>query len=252
MNEPAFYLPPECWGTEICLKGQDARHLARVLRLDKNSRVALLDGCGRLGRFRICGVGKESVQLELLEERMFPRPAARAAMALAVSKAVRRGFFLEKAVELGAHAIWIWQAERSQNRLVPSPASEQSWRSQMIAGAKQCKNPWLPELRLLPEGIGEVVKLASAADRRILLWEMQENVPLLSAETAGKEGLSVYVVGPEGGFSQGELAALDAAGFVPASLGKRVLRCETAAALCLGLHWWASHLNGTAAENVAQ
>ncbi|MDR1659993.1 MAG: RsmE family RNA methyltransferase, partial [Desulfovibrio sp.] len=64
--------------------------------------------------------------------------------------------------------------------------------------------------------------------------------------------LSVYVIGPEGGFSQRELAVLHAAGFAPASLGKRVLRCETAAALCLGLHWWASHLNGTATGNAAQ
>ncbi|MDR2799950.1 MAG: 16S rRNA (uracil(1498)-N(3))-methyltransferase [Desulfovibrio sp.] len=250
MNEPAFYLPPECWGAEVCLKGQDARHLARVMRLDKDSRVALLDGRGRLGLFRVCAVGKESVRLERLEEQMFPRPAARAAMALAVSKAVRRGFFLEKAVELGAHAVWIWQADHSPSKLAPS--SEQSWKSRMIAGAKQCKNPWLPELRLLPGGIGEVAELASSADRRVLLWEMQENVPLLTAETAGKEGLSVYVVGPEGGFSQRELATLDAAGFAPASLGKRVLRCETAAALCLGLHWWASHLNGTATEKAAQ
>ncbi|MDR3358281.1 MAG: 16S rRNA (uracil(1498)-N(3))-methyltransferase [Desulfovibrio sp.] len=250
MNEPAFYLPPECWGAEVCLKGQDARHLAGVLRLGKDSRVVLLDGRGRLGRFRIRGIDRESVHLERLEEQMFPRPVARAAMALAVSKAARRGFFLEKAVELGAHAIWIWQAEHSQNRLASS--SEQSWRLRMIAGAKQCKNPWIPELRLLFRGIGEVAELAAAADRRVLLWEMQENVPLLSTETAGKEGLSVYVVGPEGGFSRRELAVLDAAGFVPASLGTRVLRCETAAALCLGLHWWASHLNGTAAGSAAQ
>ncbi|MDR1658839.1 MAG: 16S rRNA (uracil(1498)-N(3))-methyltransferase, partial [Desulfovibrio sp.] len=226
MNEPAFYLPPECWGAEVCLKGQEARHLAGVLRLDKDSRVVLLDGRGRLGRFRICGLGRESVRLERLEERMFPHPSARAAMALAVSKAARRGFFLEKAVDLGAHAIWIWQADHSQSRLALS--SEQSWRDRMIAGAKQCKNPWLPQLRLLPRGIEEVAELASPADRRVLLWEMQENVPLLSTDTAGKEGLSVYVIGPEGGFSQRELAVLHAAGFAPASLGKRVLRCETA------------------------
>jgi 16S rRNA (uracil1498-N3)-methyltransferase len=250
MNEPAFYLPPECWGAEVRLKGQDARHLVKVLRLSKGSRVVLLDGCGRLGHFLICGLGEESVQLERLEERTYLRPAARAVMALAVSKAVRSGFFLEKAVELGAHAVWIWQADRSQNKLADS--SGQSWRARMIAGAKQCRNPWLPELRLLTKGVGEVAELASSADRRVLLWETQENVPLLSAETAGKEGLSVYVVGPEGGFSPRELTMLDAAGFSPASLGKRVLRCETAAVLCLGLHWWASHLNGTSAGNTAQ
>ena len=250
MNEPAFYLTSEHWKTEVRLQGQEAHHLVRVLRLTEDARIILLDGRGRLGRFRIRGIGRGYVDLERLEEQFFPRPTAKAAVAVAVSKAVRRGFFLEKAVELGAHAIWIWQAERGQSKLLPS--LEQSWKTQMIAGAKQCRNPWLPELRLLPRGIDEVAEMASPATHRILLWEMQDNVPLLSTDMAGKQGLSVYVIGPEGGFSPRELDVLSTAGFTAASLGQRILRCETAATLCLGLHWWASHLHETITENTTR
>jgi 16S rRNA (uracil1498-N3)-methyltransferase len=246
-SEAAFYLPPENWGAEVRLTGQEADHLVRVLRLAKGENVVLLDGCGRLGLFCIRDIRKKSVQLQRLEEQIFPRPAARAVIALAVGKAVRRGFFPEKAVELGAHAVWLWQGDHSQNKL--SPALESSWKGRMIAGLKQCRNPWLPELRLLPEGVAGVIALASPARQRILLWEIQRDVPLLSMDMAGREGLSIYVVGPEGGFSQRELTALSAADFAPVSLGKRVLRCETAATLCLGLHWWASHLRGDGTES---
>jgi 16S rRNA (uracil1498-N3)-methyltransferase len=246
MSDLAFYLPPEHWGQEVSLCGTESRHLSKVLRLAKGETVVLLDGCGRQGRFCIRSFRDGCVQLERQDEQLFPRPAARAVMALAVGKAVRRGFFLEKAVELGADAIWIWQAQYSQNKLVPS--WEKTWKSQMIAGAKQCKNPWLPELRTFPQGIEAALDAASGADHKILLWEMQDGIPMLTAEMTGREGVSVYLIGPEGGFSPMELTATKTAGFAAASLGTRVLRCETAATLCLGLHWWSSHLHGMSVE----
>ncbi|MBO4301164.1 MAG: 16S rRNA (uracil(1498)-N(3))-methyltransferase [Desulfovibrio sp.] len=244
MSEPFFYLAPELWGDQAILEGQEARHLARVLRLPAGAHVGLLDGQGRSGEFEILSVTKKNVQLQRLSESRTPMPRARAIMALAYSKAVRRGFFMEKAVELGAHAIWLWQADHSQGRL--SPAAQETCQGQMIAGAKQCGNPWLPEVRVLDRGVDELVRLAAEADHRILPWELQDGVHMLTPELAGREGLTVYAIGPEGGFSPRELEAMNAAGFIPVSLGARVLRCETAATLCLGLHWWASQQAGRA------
>ncbi|MDR3320524.1 MAG: RNA methyltransferase [Desulfovibrio sp.] len=207
-------------------------------------------GRGGAGRFGIHGINKQDVRMERLEELIFSSPEARAGLALSLSKTVRRGFFLKKAVELGADAIWIWQADHSQNKL--SSFSEQSWKEQMIAGAKQCKNPWLPELRLLSRGIDDVVKLASPADQRILLWERQDNISLLSPWTANTQWLTVYDFGSEGGFSSREFFAITAAGFIASSLGTCILQCETAATLCLGLHLWASHLNDFSTGNTVQ
>ena len=147
---------------------------------------------------------------------------------------------LQKAVELGAHAIWLWQGDHSQGKL-PADAAE-ACRGQLIAGAKQCGNPWLPQVEALTGGVDELVRRAATADRRILPWEMQDTVSMLTPQLAGRPGTTVYVIGPEGGFSQRELDSLRAAQFTFVSLGARVLRCETAATLCLGLHWWASHL----------
>lgn len=248
---PRFYLAPEFWpphdpagdagtGAEVRLEGQEAAH-CRVLRLAPGDGALLLDGRGRIGHCRVLAVGRKDARMELLGWSRRPQPSARAVMALALSKAVRRGFFMEKAVELGAAGIWLWQGDHSQGKLPRDAAG--SCLGQMIAGAKQCGNPWLPEVRACPD-INEIIALAADADQRILPWEMQEGVPMLEPAMAGRPGLTVYVIGPEGGFSERELAALRAAAFTPVSLGGRILRCETAATLCLGLHWWASQLPG--------
>lgn len=242
MSTACFYLPPANWGPEPLLQGQEARHLGQVLRFRAGEEVTLLDGCGRKGRCSILEVRKQCVRLRLLaEEREAPSPAP-AIVALAFSKAVRRGFFMEKAVELGAHAIWLWQGDHSQGKL--SPQLGETCRGQMVAGAKQSGNPWLPDVQTLAGGMDELVERAAVVHHRILPWEMQEGVPMLTPQQAGRPGLSLYVIGPEGGFSKRELEALRQAAFTPVSLGARILRCETAATLCLGIHWWASQQPG--------
>lgn len=240
MSLALFYLPPEHWGHEVRLDGQEARHLSQVLRLRAGSEVGLLDGRGRLGRFVVLKAGKKTVDLECRSEEFLPQPEARAVVALAYSKAVRRGFFMEKAVELGASGVWLWQGDHSQGKL--SAAAQEACQGQLVAGAKQCGNPWLPEVRVLDGGVDDLVSHAAEADYRILPWEAQDAVPMLSPALAGQSGLTIYVIGPEGGFSQRELTVLTQSGFCAVSLGARVLRCETAATLCLGIHWWASQL----------
>ena len=244
MSVPFFYLAPDLGGPTANLEGQEARHLGQVLRAEPGTEVGLLDGRGRSGIFVVRKVGKKNVQLERVSETVTPAPQAQAVVALAYSKAVRRGFFMEKAVELGAHGVWLWQGDHSQGKL--SATAEEACLGQMIAGAKQSGNPWLPEVRALSGGVDQLIHLSHAADHRILPWELQDGVHMLTPEMAGQPGLTVYVVGPEGGFSQRELAALNNAKFTPVSLGARVLRCETAATLCLGIHWWASQLAGKA------
>lgn len=244
MSEHRFYLPPESWPdapqAEALLEGGEAVHLAQALRLGPGAEVTLLDGRGRSGLFRVSECGKKKVRLVCRSLDITPEPASRAVIALAFSKAVRRGFFMEKAVELGAWGVWLWQGDHSQGRL-PADARE-SWQNQMIAGAKQCGNPWLPEIRTLSGGIGEVIAASETFSQRILPWELQDGSAMLTPDMAGRPGTTLYVIGPEGGFSARELDALRAASFSTVSLGQRILRCETAATLCLGIHWWASHL----------
>ncbi len=247
MSLARFYLEPEKWTAEPLLDAEKTRHL-KAFRLSQGAELTLLNGQGLAARCRILSLDKHQARLEILEEKFTPKGDSLAIIALAQSKAVRRGFFLEKAVELNASEIWLWQAENSQGRLSENTA--QAALGQLIAGLKQCGNPWLPKLKSFA-GIEPLIKESISFEQRILPWEAQAALPLLSFAELGLPGTSIYVIGPEGGFSLGELARLKAAAFQAVSLGPLVLRCETAATLCLGLHSWAAQIRQGKPETAA-
>jgi len=236
-----FYLPPEQWNPPFRIEGREARHITTVLRLGSGATLCLLDGIGREGLFRITDARKERVELVLLSEKTHPAPVCRAILAVAWSKAVRRGFFLEKAVELGASEIWCWQALRSQGRM-PEDVHE-NWQGQLVAGLKQCGNPYLPLVRGFSGGARELAAHASES-LRILLREPGEHCPALGFDQVGRKGNTVYTIGPEGGYDPREAEILIKAGYAPASLGERPLRWESAAIMCLSLHQFCSAAGG--------
>lgn len=238
MSAPAFYLPATAWAKHCVLTGEEAKH-AQVLRLKIGEEVLVMDGKGASAICEIQKIDRKEIALKMRREWQTPAPESRPIIAIALSKAARRGFFLEKAAELGAWAVWLWQAQRSQGEIQAKLA--ESCRAQLRAGAKQCHNPWFPELAVLGQA-EELAQKALPCSWRILPWEEKANDPIISLAQLGRAGETVYAIGPEGGLTEAEVACLRKAGFITASLGKRVLRCETAATLCLGLHWWASQL----------
>ena len=180
---------------------------------------------------------KKQVSLDLLEETKAVRAETRCTLAAGFSKALRRGWFLEKAVELEAAALWFWQGEYSQASL--PDMEKESWHAALIAGAKQCGNPFLPELRALPGGVTALAKRRGEFQRAFLLYEGDTNGRMLGKEDLQEPGDILLIIGPEGGFSPAEAQVLIEAGITPVSLGKRILRWETAAVLTLGLAFWA-------------
>jgi 16S rRNA (uracil1498-N3)-methyltransferase len=233
----SFYLAPAQWREPFRLDPAEARHLTRVLRIRTGADVRLFDGCGREGLFRIEAAEGAKPRLRLLSESFADRPKVRCTLAAGFSKALRRGWFLEKAVELEASAVWLWQGEYSQASL---PDTEKAgWKASLVAGAKQCASAWLPELGLIPRGVEGLIARRNEFDRAFLLYEGDTGGRLVQREDFSAPGALLLVVGPEGGFSPAEASALAAAGVTPLSLGNRVLRWETAAILTLGLAFWA-------------
>ncbi len=210
--------------------------MLKVLRLKPGNTVWCTNGAGQSGLFRIFGVEKHRVWLQAVELERHESPQQRVVLALGWAKALRRGWLFEKAVELEASGIWLWQAKHSQGK-VPEEGKD-NWRAQCIAGAKQCKNPWLPELATFPGGARELAAAVPAFTNSYLLWEESGCDRLLTMEDLRTTGDTLFILGPEGGLSREEVALLQNGGARPVSLGKRVLRWETAALLCLGLSWW--------------
>jgi len=232
----SFYLAPALWREPFSVQGEEFHHLTRVLRSKTGDTVRLFDGRGKWGLFRIARMDKRNATLELLDARSEPRPGFPLTLAVGWSKAVRRGFLLEKAVELGAAAVWFWQAARSQGE-VPQQGKE-GWERQLLAAAKQCGTVWLPEIRTFA-GAPDVIRAAAEAGSKVLCWE-KENARLLDPDMLGHARGCVAVLGPEGGLDDGEARLFLEQGFAPVTLGQSILRFETAATVVLSLHMWAA------------
>ncbi len=231
-----FYLAPPSWREPFILDGEEAHHLIRVLRGKTGQDIRLMDGQGRSGIFRISGVDKKEVHLSRISDTQAPASPHPLALAVGWSKNARRGFLLEKAVELGAPAIWFWTAERSQGE-TPDRAKE-TWERQLVAAAKQCGALWFPEIRTL-SGSSELIRESAEHASRILCWE-QEETHLIHPDDLTHSGGTVAVLGPEGGLDENEAQLFQDHGFAPKSLGPSILRFETAALFLLSLRLWGS------------
>jgi 16S rRNA (uracil1498-N3)-methyltransferase len=239
----SFYLPPDQWnGPEesVFLEGPEARHLLQVLRTPVGSEVRLFDGQGRDGLFELTEAQRKRALLTPRRVTHHEPPVAGLTLALGWNKATRRGWLLEKSVELRAGGLAFWRARFSQG--TPPPVKP-SWEEKLVQAAKQCGNPWLPSLHSL-SGLEQVVRLGANYDRCFLLWESTDAQELLRPSMLAV-GRSLAVVGPEGGMAPEEVSILLNADFVPVSLGASILRWETAALHCLSL----AHYGSTRAQS---
>ncbi|NCC25759.1 MAG: 16S rRNA (uracil(1498)-N(3))-methyltransferase [Deltaproteobacteria bacterium] len=242
-----FYIPPEEWSSPWVLRGTEAAHAAKSLRCRPGDEVAGFDGQGRTGIFRVLGFKSGEVKLELLAEEEFVRSASGLVLALGWTKGLRRGWLLEKAAELGAEALWFWSASRSQGR-IPGDGKG-AWLGQVLAGAKQSGNPFLPKIEVLPGGAEALAARAGSFDQAIVLWEGLGEAGSVLDQNSFRTGRCLAVVGPEGGLTSLEVETLIRGGCRPAGLGSRILRWETAALVCLVLAHLAQISAGAGTES---
>lgn len=226
------------------LRGEDARHLARVLRAEPGQQYEISDGA-RLYLAGISAVGKDRVVFHVVEALDAPPLPARLTLFASLIKFDRFEWLIEKATEVGVSAIIPVQAARSEKGLAEAARKRAArWRRIAHESAQQSR-------RVAPPGIGQPQTLASAlstfADARYFLDEQPGAPPLLSAippQRRHTDSLAL-LTGPEGGWTEAERAAALHAGWTPVSLGPLVLRAETAAITAAGtlLHaWWATRL----------
>jgi 16S rRNA (uracil1498-N3)-methyltransferase len=207
----------------------------RVLRLKAGDAVVLFNGDGAEYAAHIVNAGRDRLTLDVTARAGADRESPLAVtLAQAVSGGERMDYTVQKAVELGAAVIQPLTAERSVVRLHGERAAKRAehWQAVVVASCEQCGRNRLPQvLPLLPFD----AYLAGQALRRDGTLNL-----MLSPHSARRlrdfkrpAGPIVLLAGPEGGFSPQEERAAEQAGFVPARLGPRVLRTETAAVAAL-------------------
>jgi 16S rRNA (uracil1498-N3)-methyltransferase len=223
MSERFFLRAPPVAGLAV-LTGDEAKHLARVLRAKPGDMVTLFDGHGMAWPARVGKIGRSDIELETGEPLV--EPAARGprlTLAVALPKGERQKWLVEKLTELGVDRLVPLVTERGVAEATPS-AIERLERG-VIEACKQCGRNRLME-------IGQPVSLAAVvADKPAAAMGMLADptgVPLSLTDWQNTSEV-IALVGPEGGFTDGERAAAMAGGFHTVSLGAWVLRVETAA-----------------------
>jgi len=208
------------------MEGEAAHHLGRVLRAQPGQVYELSDG-QRVWLGRVELVGRDSVEFALVEELPRHQPSLESTLLLAVVKFDAFEWALEKATELGATRIVPLAAARSEKSLlVAAPKRAERWKKILLEASQQSRRVSVPLLEPLakPE-----TAFASKVDAlRVLLSEAPEVKPLRVVLAGQRQGAAVLAIGPEGGWTDAEIEAARGAQFQEASLGKLILRTETA------------------------
>jgi len=228
---PRFHLDAPLRAGGVCTLSEDAAHHAiHVLRLREGDDITLFNGRGGEFAARIASIQRLRIAVDLLQHRPIEREGPlRVTLLQGVSAGDKMDSTVRKAVELGVAEVQPVLATRSVARPKGERAENRRahWQKVVIAACEQCGRNRIPEVHPL---VTLAEYRAAGAGTKILLSPLAE-LPLSKISLQGND--FVLAAGPEAGFTAEEEAALAAAGFVPASLGPRVLRTETAAVAAL-------------------
>ncbi len=225
---PRFHCPlPLAEGAEIALPDAAAHHAARVLRLAAGDAVTLFGGDDGEFAARILRIESRGVRVQIGPATAADRESPLAVtLVQGLAAADRMDYAIQKAVELGAHAIQPVATARSVTRLDAGRAAKRTlhWRQIVIAACEQCGRNRLPQMHSLL-GFDAWLATPSEATLRLLLAPEGE---LTVASLTPPGGPIEILVGPEGGLTPDENAAALRRGFRALRLGPRVLRTDTA------------------------
>jgi 16S rRNA (uracil1498-N3)-methyltransferase len=216
------------------LDGPEGRHAATVKRMRVGEVVQVTDGRGALAQAVVESTGRDTVSLALTSRSTLAPPAPRVLLAQALVKGDRSELAVEMATEAGVDGILPWRAARCVARWEDGPRGDKAlarWRSTVREAAKQARRPWLPVVEEPVTTAMLARRVADAAGALVLHEGATDRLAEVDLPTAGD---LLLVVGPEGGVTDDEIAALTAAGGRSVRLGGEVLRASTAAAVALG------------------
>lgn len=222
----------------LTLEPEPSRHIARVLRMQPGDFLCLFDGSNREARARIEAIDRNTVmaRIEQMEECSRESPLD-LALAIALSRGDRVDTIVQKATELGATSIHPLVSERTGVRLDEKRLEKkrQHWQRIAVSACEQCGRNRLPQIAPVTS-LRDVLARAAGDDALRLLL----HPGLIAADLPATCPALWLLVGPEGGFSDGEVDLAAQAGFTGFGLGPRVLRTETAplAAITLAQARW--------------
>ncbi len=223
---PRFFVSELSPLTVIC--GEDAGHISRSLRMKAGETLTLCDGSGQEADGVIESLSADAVSVRLgAAVPTAAEPQTKVSLYLAMPKGDKAELVIQKSVELGVNEVVLLLTSRCISRPKGNDVAKKIARLQKIAdeAAKQCGRGILPKVRGILE-FGQALEEMQQFDFAFTLYEGE--CPSFRASLPQKGSRAALLIGSEGGFSLEEIEKAAAAGVKPVSLGKRILRCETA------------------------
>jgi 16S rRNA (uracil1498-N3)-methyltransferase len=223
------------------LSGEAAEHLGRVLRAEPGQLCELSDGnsvwLGRIERVALSKRGDNRVEFSLVEHLPAREPWLHLHLLIAIVKFDRFEWCLEKATELGVTEIVPLAAARTDKPLVAAAGKRHArWEKIVLESAQQSRRLRPPAVSSERAAVRPAYAFArSAATVKILFSERHEAKPLRDVLRGAKGSSVALAIGPEGGWTDDEIATARTAGFIETSLGDNILRTETAVLAALAI-----------------
>ena len=229
-----FYVPqPRIEKGMLKVEGEEVKHIRKVLRLRAGDEIAVFDGLGKEFEGTIVEEGLSFVVIRIQNVRSSKGDSPlEVTLAQSLLKGEKMDYLIQKATELGIQEILPFLSSRSVPLLEKSGKLKRHHRWERIAveASKQCGRSVVPKIESLQD-YSEILRRTSPNTLLLILWE-REGTRLKEILERSEEGKKIFcVIGPEGGFSQEEVEEAKRAGFIPVTLGRRILRAETAS-LC--------------------
>jgi 16S rRNA (uracil1498-N3)-methyltransferase len=237
---PRIYCPDAIENKEICELGPDNyKYLKQVLRLKPGNKIYVFDGFGHEFAAVIKSFSSGGICVELGERIQAACKEIRISLAQAIPKANKMDLIVKSAAELGADVIIPFTAMRSISRITGDKALAKVARWQKIAreAARCCRNSRITEVSS-PTSFTNMLSQANGKSYKIIFWEEESQKSIKDALTDKKFNLIndfFIIVGPEGGFSKDEVMMAKNADFISVSLGRQILKVETAAAAIISI-----------------
>jgi 16S rRNA (uracil1498-N3)-methyltransferase len=238
----AYCLPPVTDPSEIALSEGESHHLVSVNRARPGDTVVAFDGRGSEWICELADGGRRGAVLKVrFGQKAKPLPW-RITLGQALPLGGAMDSIVRKATEIGVSVIVPLESERTQVHFDADRSDRKigKWQTAALEAAKQCGNPWLPEIGPVTPAAA-FMESAGGFDLKLIasLQPGARSLKSVLAEYRASHGRApenvLWLVGPEGDFTPAEMSCSRAAGFEPISLGPLVLRCETAAVYALSV-----------------
>lgn len=234
-----FVGPSQVQEGKICIEGSDINHMKNVLRMKIGELLEVNDGCGNLYMCEVEAYEEEAAWVKILEryDAVSELPA-KIYLFQGLPKGDKMELIIQKAVELGVYEIIPVSTKRAVVKLDEKKAAKkvQRWNAIAEGGAKQSGRGLVPEVTEVLT-FKQALEKAKSLDIVMVPYEKAKGMEATyQAVQAVQPGKSVGIfIGPEGGFEEEEIVKAMESGAVPVSLGKRILRTETAGFMILSV-----------------